>query len=309
MPYQNDMATLASIVGGGAAASQAGIQDDLENQKQMIANQVAQGTQAADIAKPYLNNLFTGQQIGAEQGVAAQQQAKGAQDQALLPGNIALGQAKNATDIDAQKIQRFQQVGQLAGQVAGLMDGVPGPARPAAMQQLADKLGIDPQTMGPLMSGDPDQLRQFSQKLIQSSSAYQMQMGEIGAKGGAQLANTELENQGKRDVATISAGGRLDVANVNAKAKTMMMKTDNIIAQLTAKQAQGALTPDEANTLNQARAAQQLAKTNPFINQMLQPDADASTNQMPVAQTGSVGATPPAGNALEAAMRRRGLLK
>src|ERR1700743_584945 len=134
MPYQNDMATLAQIVGGGGAAQQAGMQDDLENQKQMLANQVAQGTQAADIAKPYLNNMFTGQQIGAEQGIAQQQLAKGAEDQALLPGNIALGQAKNATGVDAAKIQRFQQVGQLAGQVAGLMDGIPGPARPAAMQ-------------------------------------------------------------------------------------------------------------------------------------------------------------------------------
>lgn len=316
MPYTNDMQTLANIVGGGAAAQQAGIQDDLENQKQQIANQVAQGQAGAEIARPYLQNMFTGQQVNTQQGVAQQEQAKGSEAQALLPSNIGLGLAKNETQLSAEKIQRMQQVGAIANQAASYMDNIPPPARPAAMQGLAQKFGIDVSQLGPMASGDPDQLRQFSQSIVQGSQQYLTQAGLENVKGANQRANTEIENAGRLANTKEIVGGRTDVANIAANAKMMLAKTDNIIAALTAKQANGTLSQQEALTLNQARQAQQLARTNPFINQMIQGEGGVP-NQMPQATAGpnAPSASPqtpmsaPAGNALEAEMRRRGLLQ
>lgn len=317
MPYQNDMMSLADVVGPATAAGQAMTQDDLQNQKEQMANQVYQQQMPALGAEPGLKNLFTQAQTGAESGIAAQQQAEGQKAQALLPGGIQAGQAENQTKYNAQKLQQFGQMGQIAGQIAGMMDNIPEAARPAAMNELAQKYGINPADLGPLANGDPDQLRQFSQKVIQGTAQYQQSIGEINAKGVQQQINTQLENQGRLANTEAIVGGRTQVANINSQTKLMLQKTDNIIASLTAKQAAGTLTQQEAMTLNQARQAQQLVRTNPFINNMLQDQSQGTPNQMPQATAGpnsapttqAPAAAPQGGNAVEAEMRRRGLIQ
>src|SRR5260370_14028744 len=77
MPYTNDMGTLAQVVSPAFAAGQIGMQTGLANEEQQTKNEVARGTMAADIAKPGLQNLFTQAQTGTQQGLAAQEQAKG----------------------------------------------------------------------------------------------------------------------------------------------------------------------------------------------------------------------------------------
>ena len=223
MPYQNDMSTLADVVGPAYAAQQAGIQNDAANQEQQMKNQVTQSTMGADIQKPYLQNLFTQAQTGAEQGIAQQQQAKGAQDQALLPSNIGAGQAKNQTEIGAAKLQQFGQMGQIANQAAGLMDNIPEAARPAAMQQLAQKYGVDVQSLGPLANGDPDMLRNFGQKMIQSSADYQTKMA-VG----------EQTNQSRENVANIQSEGRISASENAAQARVAAAQIQSRTKELTA---------------------------------------------------------------------------
>ncbi len=310
MPYENDMNSLAGIVGGAAAAQQAGIQNDTENQKAQTALQLQQATLPADIQKASLNNALLQAQGQAEQGVAAQQQAAGLTALQGQPSASQAGIAGNQAKLSTEQLTNLSNIGQTVNKMADFLTQVPPPARPAMMQSFLDQNGVkDPGIRQAVASGDPDLLRQIGMGLIQHSQSYVQGMAEIGAKGAEQRANTALEQAGQTERTGMMVGSKAEVANINKSAKAMMVKTDNIIAQLTNKQSQGALTPDEALTLNQARQAQQLSKTNPFINQMLQPDASADTNQMPVAQPGSVGTPPPAGNALQAEMQRRGLLK
>ena len=308
------MSTLASIVGGGAAAQQAGIQDDLENQANLMKNQVSQGTMAADIAKPGLQNLFTQAQTDTQQGLAQQQQAKGAEDQALVPSNIALGLSKNETQISSDKLQRMQQMGQIANQAASYMDNVPPAARPAAMNGLAQKFGIDVSQLGPLASGDPDQLRQFSHSLIQGTADYQTKMNE-----------QELRNKGEETVEAQRAasslantkelvGGRTAVAGINADAR--LKNVQAVIGQLTLKVANGTATDSDRAALKYANDTQQLIRSgNPMASQLLGIDTQGNTPGVPqggpqVPNTNPNAQTPPAaGNAVEAEMRRRGLLK
>lgn len=235
MPYQNDMSTLADIVGPATAAGQAMTQDDLENQANQMKNQVAQGTMAADIAKPGLQNMFTQAQTGAEQGIAQQQQAKGAQDQALLPSSIGAGVAKNQTEISGQKLQQFQQMGTIAGQAAGLMDNIPEAARPAAMQQLAQKYGVDIQSLGPLANGDPDQLRNFQQKMVQSTGDFQTKMAleEKQAQSREAVANTQSE--GRITASENAAQARVAATQIQSKTKELTANMNQQFSQIIAR--------------------------------------------------------------------------
>lgn len=235
MPYQNDMSTLADIVGPAYAAGQAMTQDDLENQANRMKNQVAQGTMAADIAKPGLQNMFTQAQTGAEQGIAQQQQAKGAQDQALLPSSIGAGVAKNQTEISGQKLQQFQQMGTIAGQAAGLMDNIPEAARPAAMQQLAQKYGVDIQSLGPLANGDPDQLRNFQQKMVQSTGDFQTKMAleEKQAQSREAVANTQSE--GRITASENAAQARVAATQIQSKTKELTANMNQQFSQIVAR--------------------------------------------------------------------------
>lgn len=299
MPYQNDTATLASIVSPAYAGGQAMEQADLENQANQIKNQVSQGTMAADIAKPGLQNMFTQAQTNAEQGLAKSQNAKGDVDQALTPGNIQLGQAKNQTQISSEKLQQFQQMGTIANQAAGIMDGIPPAARPAAMQQLAQKYGVDPEALGPLAGGDPDQLRKFSQGLIQGTSDYttklmQAQQHNIGAANVA-----DIQGSSRVAGAVASANARIEAANIVANQRKQQQTFEQAAVQAynAGHKDIGDAYTQAAQNLKQAQAgitAQLVGQQLPNIN------FPQSTTQ-PAPQQG--------GNAVEAEMRRRGLIK
>src|SRR5579864_2407448 len=245
MPYVNDMQTLANVVGSGAAAQQMGIQDELSNQKQQLENERYAGQNPAEIARPGLQNLFTQAQTGAETGVAQQEQAKGAEVQALLPGNIKAGQAELGTKYNAAQVQQFGQMGQMAGQVAGMMDNIPPAARPAAMNQIAQQYGIDPQKLGPLMSGDPDQLRNFYQKMVQSSQQYQEKMMEEQTRGQYQESVAGITGQAHLAATQELTRGREAVAQTNAETKKALAPLTAVIGELTAKAAAGTATPQE----------------------------------------------------------------
>jgi hypothetical protein len=248
MPYQNDLMSLADVVSPAYAAGQGMQQEDLENQSKQLANERYAGQNPAEIARPGLQNMFTQAQTGAEQGVAAQQQAKGTLDQSLLPGQIKTGQAENETKYGAQKLQQFGQMGQIANQAAGLMDNIPEAARPAAMQQLAQKYGIDPQALGPLANGDPDMLRNFGQKLIQSSADYQ-----------TKLMQEQIHGQTAENVANISGSARVAGAEASANAR---VQAANITAQMRQQQQtaeQAAVAAAKRGDTASANAYSQLA--------------------------------------------------
>lgn len=233
MAYVNDAQTLADVVSPAAAAAQMGIQNDAANQQQQIANTTAQGQQAAEIAKPGLQNMFTQAQTANEQAVTQQNQSKALLGQATLPGEIGSTNAANTASMSASQAKSVGQIGQIAGQVAGIMDGIPAFQRPDAMQKVAQSYDIDPDKLGPLMNGDPDMLRQVSQKAIQASAAYQTDyMGK------------SMENQGKTDVANIDQAGGIQKAQITADARTQVATLNRQVAQqkLTIDQQIGQLT-------------------------------------------------------------------
>lgn len=311
MPYQNDMSTLADVVSPAAAASAGGYQSGLSNIQDAIKANIQQNTIPQEIQKASLANALLQAQGQTQQGISAQQQAAGLTAQQEQPSTSEAGIAGNQAKLSAAQLENLSNIGGTVNKMADFLDKIPPPARPAMMQSFLDQNGVkDPGIRQAVSSGDPQLLRTIGMGLIQHSQGYVQSMDLEREKGAQQRANTELENAGRLANTKELVSGRTDVAEINKSAKAMMLKTDNIIASLTAKQAAGQLTPDEAATLNQARQAQQLARTNPFINQMLQPDASAATNQMPVAQPGSV--TSPQGNVPNAALeeaRRRGLIK
>ena len=195
--YVNDAQTLADVVGPAAAANQMQTQNAAANVQQDIANQVAQGTMAADIQKPELANLFTQAQTNNENAVGLQNAVKGLTDQAEMPSAIQAGVAGNQAKVTADQVSKMNSLGQMMGQVAGVMDQVPPPARQAAMLQLLQQNNIDPQAVGPLVSGDPDMLRGASQKMIQASADYQTKLMSEG-----------MRSQTETDVAGINAASR-----------------------------------------------------------------------------------------------------
>lgn len=292
MPYQNDLMSLADVVSPAYAAGHAMTQEDLANQQEQIKTQVARGQAPAEIARPGLQNLFTQAQTGAEQGIAQQQQAKGQEAQALLPGQIKTGQATSETQYGAQKLQQFQQMGMIANQAAGMMDNVPEAARPAAMAQLAQKYGIDPKALGPLADGNPDNLRNFSQKLIQGSQDYQTKyMQEQSA-----TERTGIQSQGRVQAADIAAEARRQVAETQAAMRQAIAPLGALQQQIYAKVANGTATPAERQALDSMNQVQQLTRQgSPFqagiTGTNVQPNVPAVPNTTPQQQQPSAGPT------------------
>lgn len=282
MPYINDMQTLADVVGGPSAAGQMLQQNDQANQEQAIKNQVLQQQAPALAQQTAIQNQLDqakAQQMGAQtQGLNLANQGTAA----TQPGAIAATNAGNSAKMTADQAQKLGTYGQIAGQVAGMMDNVPPAARPAAMQQMLQQYGVDPSMLGPLANGDPDMLRNFSQKAIQASSGYQTTMAETQLKGQNQQANTALENQGRENVAQVLSGGRQAVAQTQASAK---MQTMNAVqAGLEQKVSQGTASPQEIQSLNQLRQLNQMAKVNPMIANLLQQgNAPSTMPQVPQA--------------------------
>lgn len=235
MPYQNDLSTLADVVGPAYAAQQAGIQNDAANQEEQMKNQVYQAQMPALEQEPGLKNMFTQAQTGTQQGLAQQAQAKGTEDQAIVPSNIAAGQAGNELKLSQDQVGKLQSLGQMAGQVAGIMDNVPPPARPAAMQQILQKNGIDPQQLGPLASGDPDMLRAAAQKMMSMNTEYQTKLMQETVHGQTARDVAQTTSSGRVEAAGITAAARESVANIAAKVKQQLANIDQQISQLTTR--------------------------------------------------------------------------
>lgn len=317
MPYQNDMSTLADVVSPAYAAQQTGIQNDTANQEAQTKLGILQQQAPALAQQPGLENLYKQAQTGLTQGQGMAAQASGIKDLALLPGNIQLGQTQQGTEITKAHVQQMGQLGQLVGQVAGVMDRVPAAARPAAMQHILQQNGIDPNSIGPLASGDPDILRDISQKMIGASGEFQKMVAEQGIKG-----------QTERDVANIHGQyglantkelveGRKDVAQTNAQAK--LAGIQQVIGALTKKVADGTATEADRQALAYANQTQQMIRSgNPMASQLLGINTQSNVPGVP----GTVGPQPTVPNTtpqassgginpsdVEAAMRARGLIK
>lgn len=302
MPYVNDMQTLADIVGGPTAAAQMQTQNDAANQEQAIKNQVAQAQAPAMGQQQAIANQETQARTGVFNQQAQGQQLTNQATQATQPGAIAATNAGNSAAMTADQAKKLGTYGQIAGQVAGMMDNVPPAARPAAMQQMLSQYGVDPKMLGPLANGDPDALRNFSQKAIQASSGFQTTMAEAALKGQNQLAVAGQEGKDRLAATQALVGGREQVAQTSAAAKTQTL--NSVQAGLEAKVANGTATPQEISSLNQLRQLVQMGKVNPMIAQMLnQSNAPATVPQVPQAGGGqqSPQSLPTAGAVLQAA--------
>lgn len=318
MPYMNDLETMAKVVSPVDAAVQSGIQNAQSNQEQDIKNQIAQQTMPAEIAKPGLANQFTQAQTGVEQSIGMGNNIKNLESYKEMPGEIGAVNASNQLKMTQDQAQGLSTIGQIAGQLASVMDGVPPPARPAAMQQFLQTHHIDPAQLGPLASGDPDMLRQVSQKMIQTSSDYlTKQMTEEKHNEGS-LAVAKEEGQSRENVAAKITAGREAVANTNAEVKRQLAPLQAVIGQLTAKAANGTATPQELAILKWAQQSQQLIRSgDPFqagitgtnVNSNVPNVPNVPGAPAPTTTPTTTAATAPDQNAIEAEMRRRGLLK
>lgn len=306
MPYVNDMQTMANLVSPVDAAVQMGIQNRQSNEEQGLKNQLQAGTLAADIQKPGLQNLFTQAQTAATDAATQGKTLENITTAGTMGSSINATNAGNQLKLTQDQAAKLQTLGQMAGQVAGYMDNIPGPARPAAMQQFAAQHGIDLSQMPGLASGDPDALRHVANNMIQMSAPYQTTMNEQA-----------LRNQGSENVANISADARVTAAeaSANARVQAAQLMKQMHEQQQTFEQAAVRLQSSNPQLAQQyAQAALQLKQAQAGItNQLIQ----GQPLQMPDITQGGGGAPAPStpntaaggGNAVEAEMRRRGLIK
>lgn len=321
MPYQNDLQTLANIVSPVDAAVQAGIQNQQGNEELALKNQLSANQLPAESEKPGLMNLFTKAQTDTQNGIAQQQQAKGAVDQALVPSDINLGLAKNEQGTSAAKIQQYQQVGQIMNQAATFLDQVPEAMRPAYMQQMTQKLGVDPSTMGNLMNGNPDDLRNAATKIIQGSADYVTKMNMTGLENVGKQNVAETQSEGRVTASENAANARITAAQIAAKVRETVTNMNQQFSQIVARIGTPQEQPGDrgrAQTLKDTMQA--VAQLGPQITQGL-----VGQQQLPIDFSGIGGGAPaptpnaapatqptssaPPGNALADEMRRRGFLK
>lgn len=313
MPYQNDMSTLADVVGPAYAAQQMGVQNDMANQEAQTKLGILQQQAPALAQQPGLENLYKQAQTGYEQGLGMQSQAKGIENMALLPSNIQVGQGENQLKLTQAHVGQLQQLGTMVGQVAGVMDTIPEAARPAAMMHILQQNNIDPQTVGPLVSGDPEMLRHTSQQMIQASSQFQQMLAEQGIKGQTERDVANIHGQYGLENTKLLTQGRENVAGINAQAR--MAGIQQVIGQLTKKVADGTATEADRKALAYANETQQMIRSgNPMASQLL--GINTQSNVPGVPGQPAVPNTAPQGGGggisqqeVEDAMRARGLLK
>lgn len=316
MPYVNDAQTLSDVVGPASAADALQTQQAQAQQEMAIKNQVAAGQAPADIQRPGLQNALTQAQTYGQQGLGMQENAKGLQDMFAAPSGAQAQVAGNQLKMTSDQAQKIGQIGQMAGQAAAYMDNVPPPGRPAAMAQLLQKNGIDPSQLGPLASGDPQMLRQAASAMAQSSQQFIQQSALESQKGQIQQGVANTEATSRQGVASTMAGSREAVAQTNAAVRQSLAPVQAIVGQLTAKAAAGTATPQELAILKWAQSSQQLIHSgDPFQSGITGTNTQSNVPDVPnVGGSGGQNGTqqPPAvpdQNAIEAEMKRRGLLK
>ena len=317
MPYQNDMSTLADVVSPAYAAQQAGMQNDLANQEELAKAQVATSTVPAEIQKPYLGNLFTAAQTANEQGLAQQEQAKGAVAQAGVPSATEAEVAGNQTKVTSAHVDQLQQLGQIVGQLDTQMQGVQGPARAAMVGQFLDSNGVKDPGIRQLMLNAAQQeggLTQVSQSLFNASDkARQTVLGE-NIRGGYQLGTAQICAQGRLASAEATAQARVQVANITAQMRQQMQTFEQAAVQAQ-KQGNPQLAQQYTQAALQLRQAQANLNSQLLFGQQLNnpmagntPEVPQGGGNAPAASQG--GNQPPAvEDAVTTEMKRRGLLK
>lgn len=320
MPYQNDLSTLAQVVSPVDAAMQSGQQEGYGNIQSALSTNLAQQQLPLEVQKSQLNNALLQAQGQNEQGVAAQNQAKGLTAIQTQGSESGATQAVNLAKMSSAQMEQLSNMGQIVGQLSQYMQQVPGPARASVMAQFLDQHGVnDPGIRQVVASGDPDVLNKVSQGLFgvsQQARAIQLQKG--------------MEGQTARDVANIEVQGRENVANTAADAKRyaadqarqvrmMQQNTDQALAQIVQRLGTPGEQPgdrEKAQFLqSQSLQLRQLgAQTTQQLLGLGGNAADLSTiptadiNNIPSGNGGQQGAAPN-GNALLEEARKRGLMK
>lgn len=315
MPYVNDMSSLADIVSPVAAAGQAGLQNEQANTQQAIANQVAAGQAPAEIAKPGLANLFTQAQTAGQNALAQGEELKNIGTAGTLGSSINATNTGNQLKISQDQVGKLNTLGQLAGQIAGFMDNVPAPARPAAMQQILQKQGIDPSQLGPLASGDPALLRQASSAMLSASPDFAKTMAEQNLRNQGSLAVAQEGSNARVASAQASAQARIEAANIVSQVRQNQQTFEQ--AAVAAQKRGDAASYNMYSKL--ALQAKQMAAgvTSQLVTgQGLEVPAMAAPQGIQVPQTPATPTQPAAGggqgfdiNAAMAEAQRRGLVK
>jgi len=325
MPYQNDMMSLADVVGPAYAAQQMGMQNDEANQQEQIKTQIAQQTMPQDIQKATLVNQLLGAQGYAEQGLGMQQQAKGLADLYAAPSAAQAQVAGNQAKLTEVHVGQLQSLGQIVGQLDNQLQGIPDAAKPAAVGQFLDSNGVQDPGIRQMMlnaASQPGGLTQISNGLFQASTAVRSKLAEENVRGGYQLATTGMDVAGREQVAKQQADARRYIADQKAQTDRLKQTTDQALAQIVTRLG----TPNEqpgdrerAQFLQQQ--SEQLRQMQALTNQQLLGIGvpQANINQIPQAggapapnvPQGQGNNAPPAGaeDAVTAEMRKRGLLK
>lgn len=312
MPYTNDMATLAQVVGPAYAAQQAGIENEAQNEQELAKGQVAQATVPQEIQKATLANQLLGAQGYAEQGLGMQNQAKGLADLYAAPSAAQAQVAGNQAKITSAHVGQLQQLGEIVGNLDQQMQGIPGPMRAAYMGRFLDSQNVtDPGIRQLAMNAASQEggLTQLSQGLFQASNNARQAVLQENIRGGYQLGVAQTNVAGREAVAEANAQARVNVANINAQIRQQQQTFEQ--AAVAAQKRGDMQTYQQMSQLAmQMRQAQAQLNSQLLFGQGLpnpavgggEPTAPGAPQQP--AQGGS-----PMDDALTAEMRKRGLLK
>lgn len=232
MPYMNNDATLADVISPAFVAQQAGMQNEQTQTEQGLHNAILQQQAPALAEEPGLKNLFQQAQTRSQNATAQGEELKNQFTQATQPGAIQATNVGSQLKISQDQAQKLGVLANLAGTVAGAMDNVPPLERPFKMQQLLQSQNIDPQSLGPLASGDPDQLRAFAKNAVQMSAQYQTEQMKETTAAGSREAVAATEAGGHVAAAGLTANARKYAADQQLKIKQLSENIDQTIAAL-----------------------------------------------------------------------------
>lgn len=270
MPYTNDTQSLADVVSPAFAAQQAGMQQ--ANQQQEDQQKLAQ-TQAMNplLQQEQQNkNAFTQAQTGYYGQLAQGQQNKNTLETATMPGQISSTNSANGLKISQDNIQKVQQIGQFATQLAPVLEQTPPLQRAAVAAKYMQQAGIDPVQAAPYLGEDPttmpDRLRAIGQQMVQQSGKYISDMAETGLKEEGANQRTEMTTQAelkKTQMQQDTAKYKIERTN---QIKQLMATTDQKISQLSTQiqQAQSSGQQPDPAMVGQLKylSAQKVAQSN-----------------------------------------------
>ncbi|MDE3023499.1 MAG: hypothetical protein KGI54_16895 [Pseudomonadota bacterium] len=251
MPYLNDTGALAQIVSPSYAAMQAGVQAGQAQQAQALQNQQTQEMMPGLVQALNLKNQATQAGLPGIVGQSASQLAAGNEAQATQSSNIQAKIASNVANMSAAQVQSMQNTGQVLGQAGAYLNGIPAAARPAALNQLAQKYGVDLTKYPQLTQVDPNALpgvlSNISDQMLKGSTAWKAQQSKQQSEqsiAGTSAAGHVLGSQ-------ILAGAGVQKAQIAADVKREMgANISQQLAQYSRLQAAGQLTPAQAKAMN-----------------------------------------------------------